>query len=127
MIACMLDAEGMRARAAAAARAWDDKDFDAYYSFFDPAVVYHGPGGVELHGVDALRSRYDEALAYCPDLTIVTKLVVADADTCRLASVQDEAGTSVDGKPFRFESMTFFHFNDAGLVDEVWEQFEIRS
>lgn len=123
----MSHAERMRERAAAAAQAWNDKDFESYYAFFDAGVVFHGPQAIELHGVDALRAQYDQAVAFCPDLTIETKVVVVDAAASRLASVQDEAGTAVNGEPFRFEGMTFYHFNDAGLVDEIWEQFEIRS
>jgi len=104
---------------------WNARDFDAFYAVFHPGVVYHAPDGSEVHGVDALRARYDAALAWCPDLTITQVLCVADPEMGLLASIQVEKGTATNHEPFGFEGMTFFRVGSDGRVAESWEN--IRS
>jgi hypothetical protein len=99
----------------------DARDFDAYDAVFHPSVVYHAPDGEEGHGVDALRSRYDAALAWCPDLMITLVLCVADPEVGLVASIQLERGTAINGETVGFEGMTFFRMGIDGRVAETWE------
>jgi hypothetical protein len=54
-------------------------------------------------------------------LTITVEVLVPGADGRSLASIQTEAGTTSDGKPFGFRGMMLLRFDDAGLVEEAWE------
>jgi hypothetical protein len=103
---------------------WNDRDLDGYFALFHPRVRYHGSGGVELEGVEALRAHYGQALAWCPDLTISSTLGIVDAERRCCASIQVERGTAVNGESFGFEGMTFYRFGVDGLVSEVWEKIE---
>ena len=117
-------ADELRALAERALRMWNERDLDGYFALFQPDVRYHGSGAVELEGVQALRARYDKALAWCPDLTITSTLAIVDGERQCCASIQLERGTTVSGEPFGFEGMTFYRFGPDGLVSEVWEKVE---
>lgn len=117
----MMDAEELRAVSRRSVEWWNARNFDEFYSEFHPDVVYHASEGTEVHGVEALRARYDAVLAWCPDLTITVTLCVADSDAGLLASMQVEKGTATNGEPFSFEGMTFFRMGSDGRVAECWE------
>jgi hypothetical protein len=119
-----MDAEEMRASSRRAVDDWNSRRLDEFYAAFHPAVRYHGTGGVELDGVDALRAHYDAALAYCSDLTITQQLVATDAGMRIVSSLQVESGTAVDGSAFGFRGIMLCSLDDDGLVREVWEHVD---
>lgn len=121
-ICAMSDAEELRAFSQRAVEDWNARRLDACYDTFHPDVKSHGPDGTKLHGVDALRTRYDAALAWCPDLAITVVACIADPERGFIASMQTERGTSVDGKPFGFDGMVFLRLGSDGRVHESWEQ-----
>ncbi len=113
--------EDLQEKSRSAVDAWNTKDLDRFFAHFRDDVVYHGGADTELQGVAQLRERYSAALRFCPDLTITTEFLVAGHDGRSSASIQTEAGTTVEGKPFGFRGMVFLRFDDGGLVEEIWE------
>jgi steroid delta-isomerase-like uncharacterized protein len=72
--------------------AWNRRDMERYYSFYSENLVFRD--GIEvLHGVDALRERYESELAALPDLTIECKRLFVDEGTQTLAAENLERGT----------------------------------
>ena len=113
--------EELRAKSSAGVAAWNARDLEGFFSGFREDVVYHAKPGDDLRGVAALRERYALALQFCPDLTIAIEVLVVGDDGRSMASVQTESGTMVDGKPFGFRGMVFLAFDEAGLIEEMWE------
>jgi hypothetical protein len=118
----MHSAAEMKALSGRAVDAWNERRLDDFYALYHPDVVHHGADGVDRHGVVELRALYDGALSFCPDLTITPMIVVADADSGLLASIQTETGTTTTSDPVGFQGMLFLRFGDDGLVHEAWEQ-----
>ncbi|HEX5714102.1 MAG TPA: ester cyclase [Solirubrobacterales bacterium] len=72
--------------------AWNRRDMGRYYSLYSEDLVFRD--GVEvLHGVDALRERYESELAALPDLTIECQRLLVDEETQTLAAENLERGT----------------------------------
>jgi steroid delta-isomerase-like uncharacterized protein len=72
--------------------AWNQRDMERYYSLYSKDLVFQD--GIEtLHGVDALRERYESELAALPDLTIECKRLLVDGPTQTLAAENLERGT----------------------------------
>lgn len=72
--------------------AWNRRDMERYYSLYSKDLVFQD--GIEvLHGVDALRERYESELAALPDLTIECKRLMVDEETQTLAAENFERGT----------------------------------
>ena len=116
-----------------ASEAFNARRLDDYYGAFTPDVEYHGSGGLELRGVDALRSHYGNFLTAFPDLRILLQQVVVDAETGWIATLQVESGTHngdfvtpagvvpATGRPFSIVGTLFVRINKVGLVSEVFE------
>lgn len=72
--------------------AWNRRDMERYYSLYSENLVFRD--GIEvLHGVDALRERYESELTALPDLTIECKRLLVDEGTQTLAAENLERGT----------------------------------
>lgn len=72
--------------------AWNRRDLERYYSLYSENLVFED--GIEvLHGVDALRERYESELAAFPDLTIECARLLVDEGTQALAAENLERGT----------------------------------
>ncbi len=72
--------------------AWNRREMERYYSLYSEDLVFQE--GIEvLHGVDALRERYESELAAIPDLTIECKRLLVDEGAQTLAAENLERGT----------------------------------
>lgn len=72
--------------------AWNRRDMERYYSLYSENLVFRD--GIEvLHGVAALRERYECELAALPDLTIECKRLLVDEGAQTLAAENLERGT----------------------------------
>lgn len=72
--------------------AWNRRDMERYYSLYSDNLVFRD--GIEvLHGVEALRERYESELAAFPDLTIECNRLLVDEGTQTLAAENLERGT----------------------------------
>jgi SnoaL-like domain len=119
--AVMARADDLRDLSRLSIERWNARDFDACYAVFHPSVVYHAPDGGEVRGIDALRARYDAALAWCPDLMITLVLCVADPEAGLVASIQLERRTAINDESVAFEGMTFFRMGSDDRVAGTWE------
>ncbi|MFL5899823.1 MAG: nuclear transport factor 2 family protein [Solirubrobacterales bacterium] len=72
--------------------AWNRRDMERYYSLYSENLVFQDSIKV-LHGVGALRERYESELAAFPDLTIECKRLLVDEGTQTLAAENLERGT----------------------------------
>ncbi len=83
---------GLRGFYAEYVAAWNRRDLERYYALYSENLVFRD--GIEvLHGVDALRERYESELAVFPDLTIECKRLLVDEGTQTLAAENLERGT----------------------------------
>jgi steroid delta-isomerase-like uncharacterized protein len=72
--------------------AWNRRDMERYYSLYSENLVFRD-GTEVLHGVAALRRRYESELAAMPDLTIECKRLLVDEGAQTLAAENLERGT----------------------------------
>ena len=71
---------------------WNRRDMERYYSLYSEDLAFRD--GIEvLHGVDALRTRYESELAAFPDLTIECRRLLVDEGTQTIAAENLERGT----------------------------------
>ncbi len=78
--------------------AWNRRDMERYYSFYDDDLVFRD-GTEVLHGVAALRRRYEADLAGLPDLTMECVRLLVDEGTQTLAAENLERGTHTGDTP----------------------------
>lgn len=72
--------------------AWNCRDLERYYSLYSDDLVFRD-GTRVLHGVNALRDRYEAELTAFPNLTIECKRLLVDERTQTLAAENLERGT----------------------------------
>jgi steroid delta-isomerase-like uncharacterized protein len=88
----LLSTAELRAFYAEYVAAWNRRDMERYYSLYSENLIFQD--GIEiLHGVDALRERYESELTAFPDLTIECKRLLVDEGTQTLAAENLERGT----------------------------------
>lgn len=124
-------AEG-RALVEWATQRWNVGDLDGYFEGYAPDVRCD-LNGLELRGVDALRSFYATALAAFPDLRIELTHVVADPESQTVATMQVETGTHTGdlvtphgsipatGREFTMHGAMVLHFDADGRVEDMIE------
>jgi steroid delta-isomerase-like uncharacterized protein len=115
--------------------AWNRRDMERYYSLYSEDLVFRD--GVEvLHGVAALRERYESELAALPDLTIECKRLLVDEGTQTLAAENLERGThsgdlvvggekfSPTGKTLELRGGLFMTLDEDGRIAEMSEYID---
>ena len=118
--------------------AWNRRDTERYYSLYSENLVFQD--GIEvLHGVDALRERYEPELASFPDLTIECKRLLVDEGTQTLAAENLERGThsgdlvvggerlSPTGKRLELRGGLFMALDGDGRIAEMSEYIDPGS
>ena len=112
--------------------AWNRRDMERYYSLYSEDLVFRD--GIEvLHGVDALRERYESELKAFPDLTIECKRLLVDEGAQTLAAENLERGThrgdlvvsgeafSPTGERVELRGGLFMALDEAGRIVEMSE------
>jgi steroid delta-isomerase-like uncharacterized protein len=115
--------------------AWNRRDMERYYSLYSESLVFQD--GIEvLHGVDALRERYESELAAFPDFTIECKRLLVDEGTQTLAAENLERGThsgdllvggerfSPTGRRLELWGGLFMTLDEDGRIAEMSEYFD---
>jgi steroid delta-isomerase-like uncharacterized protein len=115
--------------------AWNRRDMERYYSLYSEDLVFKD--GIEvLHGVDALRGRYESELAAIPDLTIECKRLLVDEGTQTLAAENLERGThsgdlvvggeslSATGRRLELRGGLFMTLDEDGRIAEMSEYID---
>ena len=118
--------------------AWNRRDMERYYSLYSENLVFQD--GIEvLHGVDAIRERYESDLAAFPDLTIECKRLLVDEEMQTLAAENLERGThsgyfvmdgerlSPTGRRLELRGGLFIALDEEGRIAQMSEYIDPRQ
>jgi steroid delta-isomerase-like uncharacterized protein len=131
----ILSTAGLRGFYAEYVAAWNRRDMERYYSLYSENLVFRDGMGV-LHGVDALRERYESELAALPDLKIECKRLLVDEGTQTLAAENLERGThsgelmvgserlSPTGRKLELRGCLFMTLDEDGRIAEMSEYID---
>lgn len=95
--------------------AWNRRDLESYYSLYAADLVFRD-GSTELHGLDALRDRYESELREFPDLTMKCVRLLVDAKSRSIAAENIERGTGIE-----LRGALFLRLDPAGRIAEIAE------
>lgn len=131
----ILSAAELRGFYAEYVAAWNRRDMERYYSLYSENLVFRD--GIEvLHGVDALRKRYESELTAFPDLMIECKRLLVDEGTQILAAENLECGThsgdllvggerlSATGRRLELLGGLFLALDEYGRIAEMSEYID---
>lgn len=90
-----LDADQLTAFYADYIDAWNSRDLERYYSLYAADLVFRDGSSV-LHGLDALRGRYEAELREHPDLTMECLRLFADPASGSIAAENVERATGLE-------------------------------
>jgi hypothetical protein len=75
--------------------AWNRRDLESYYSLYSADLVFRD-GSTLLHGIDALRARYEAELREYPDLAMECVRLFVDVGSQAIAAENIERGTGIE-------------------------------
>lgn len=94
---------------------WNRRDLEGYYSLYATDLVFRD-GSVELHGVDALRDRYEAELRDHPDLTMECVRLFVDVESQSMVAENVERGSGIE-----LRGALFLTLNVEGRISEIVE------
>jgi len=94
---------------------WNRRDLEGYYSLYAAGVVFRD-GAAVLHGVDALRDRYEAELGEHPDLTMECVRLFVDVESQAIAAENVERGTGIE-----LRGALFLTLDAEGRISEIAE------
>jgi hypothetical protein len=97
---------------------WNRRDLESYYSLYAADLVFRD-GSVVLHGVDALRSRYEAELRDYPDLTMECVRLFVDVESQAIAAENVERGTGIE-----LRGALFLTLGPEGQISEIAEYLD---
>lgn len=95
--------------------AWNRRDLESYYSLYTADLVFRD-GSTLLHGIDALRSRYEAELREYPDLMIECVRLFVDVESQAIAAENIERGTGIE-----LRGALFLTLSPKGRISEIAE------
>ena len=110
-----LDAAELAAFYADYIDAWNRRDLETYYSLYAASLVFRD-GSTVLHGIDALRNRYEAELRDYPDLTMECVRLFVDVDSQAIAAENIERATSIE-----LRGALFLTLDPEGRISEMSE------
>ena len=100
---------------------WNRRDLESYYSLYAADLVFRD-GSVVLHGVDALRDRYEAELRDYPDLTIECVRSFVDVESQAIAAENIERGAGVE-----LRGALFLILGPEGKISEIAEYLGVSE
>lgn len=94
---------------------WNRRDLEGYYSLYATDLVFRD-GSAVLHGVDALRNRYEAELRDHPDLTMECVRLFVDVESQSVAAENIERGTGIE-----LRGALFLTLDQEGRISEIAE------
>jgi len=94
---------------------WNRRDLESYYSLYAADLVFRD-GSAVLHGVDALRSRYEAELRDYPDLVMECVRLFVDVESQAMAAENIERGTGIE-----LRGALFLTLDPEGRISEIAE------
>jgi hypothetical protein len=113
-----LDAAGLTTFYADYVNRWNRRDLEGYYSLYAADMVFRD-GSVVLHGVEALRNRYEAELRVYPDLTMECLRLFVDVESQAIAAENIERGTDV-----KLRGALFLNLDSEGRIAEIAEYLD---
>src|SRR5262245_38248262 len=101
--------------------AWNRRDLESYYSLYAADLVFRD-GSTVLHGLGALRDRYEAELREHPDLTMECVRLFVDVDSQAIAAENVERGRSIE-----LRGALFLTLDREGRISEVAEYLAASS
>ncbi len=95
--------------------AWNRRDLESYYSLYAADLVFRD-GSTLLHGIDALRSRYEAELRRYPDLMMECARLFVDVESQAIAAENIERGTGIE-----LRGALFLTLGPEGRISEIAE------
>lgn len=95
--------------------AWNRRDLDSYYSLYAADLVFRD-GSTLLHGLDALRSRYEAELRRHPDLMMECARLFIDFESQAIAAENIERGRGIE-----LRGALFLTLDPEGRITEIAE------
>jgi len=100
--------------------AWNRRDLESYYSLYTADLVFRD-GSTLLHGVDALRRRYEAELREYPDLMMECVRLFVDVESQAIAAENIERGTGIE-----LRGALFLTLGPEGRISEIAEYLAPR-
>jgi hypothetical protein len=97
---------------------WNRRDLESYYSLYAADLVFRD-GPAVLHGVDALRNRYEAELRDYPDLMMECVRLFVDVESQAMAAENIERGTGIE-----LRGALFLTLNSEGRISEIAEYLD---
>jgi hypothetical protein len=94
---------------------WNRRDLESYYSLYAADLVFRD-GSTLLHGLDALRTRYEAELREYPDLMMECARLFIDVESQAIAAENIERGTGIE-----LRGGLFLSLNPEGQISEIAE------
>jgi hypothetical protein len=95
--------------------AWNRRDLESYYSLYTADLVFRD-GSTVLHGIDALRGRYETELAEYPDLMMECIRLFVDVESQTIAAENIERSTGIE-----LRGALFLTLDPEGRISEIAE------
>lgn len=108
-------ADGLAAFYADYVEAWNKRDLERYYSLYAADLVFRD-GSAVLHGIDALRSRYQAELREYPDLMMECVRLFVDVESQAIGAENIERGTGIE-----LRGALFLTLGPDGRISEIAE------
>ncbi len=106
----------------------DERNLDAAMEFYAEDYIYHGPGGLELRGRDAIRGLWVDFLAGLPDLSATVDDLIIQGDkivlrwTIRGTHTGELLGFPASNNAITLPITEIFRVAD-GQLAEAWDQW----
>jgi hypothetical protein len=97
---------------------WNRRDLESYYSLYAADLVFRD-GSAVLHGVDALRNRYEAELRDYPDLMMECVRLFVDVESQAMAAENIERGTGIE-----LRGAVFLTLDSKGRISEIAEYLD---
>jgi hypothetical protein len=97
---------------------WNRRDLESYYSLYAADLVFRD-GSAVLHGVDALRNRYEAELRDYPGLMMECVRLFIDVESQAMAAENIERVTGIELRGALFQTL-----NSEGRISEIAEYLE---
>ena len=95
--------------------AWNRRDLESYYSLYTADLVFRD-GSTLLHGIDALRGRYEAELRNHPDLMMECIRLFVDVESQAIAAENIERGAGIE-----LRGAIFLSLGPEGRISEIAE------
>lgn len=95
--------------------AWNSRDLESYYSLYAADLVFRD-GSTVLHGINALRDRYEAELREFPDLMMKCVRLFVDAESQAIAAENIERGAGIE-----LRGALFLTLGPEGQISEISE------